>query len=60
METLFQQAPPERIVDVDGDELKSLRALRARYLAKYEATGQRDYYLNAWASVSALAGETDA
>ena len=32
MKSLFQQAPPERLIQDTGDGLKSLRALRDRYI----------------------------
>lgn len=55
--TSFQQAPPERLIDDPAlDPLKSLRALRDRYIATYERTN-RSYYLVAASRISVLVEE---
>jgi hypothetical protein len=52
----FRSEPPERIIDNDGDGLKSLRALRDRYLSEYGRT-ESPYYLGAASCVNLLIDE---
>lgn len=57
MQTLLPSAPPERLIENEGDMLTLLRRVRNIYLDKYEQTG-RDYYITAASQIAELMNDT--